>query len=239
MSFINNIVALPLKMIVDFIGNYGISIIIFTVFVRLALLPLAISQKKSMVTQQKLQPQVSEIQRKHKSDPQTAQRKQMELYKEHNYNPMSGCLPLIIQLPIIIALFNVLRSPEKYNIPTEIVEKSFLWMKSLKLPDMLSNLLPGLPLAESIPGILPIIAAAAIFVSSRFSMKQTALQPRDPNGPKMPNMNFMIYLGPVLTLLYAKIYPGGLALYMAVSYFIQIFQDRYLNHVYGHKEDVV
>lgn len=87
-------------------------IIALTVIIRMAMWPLSVSQQRSMKTMQLLQPKMKAIQDRYKSDPQTAQRKMMEFYKEHNFNPMSGCLPMLIQLPIFILLYSSLMSPQ-------------------------------------------------------------------------------------------------------------------------------
>ena len=87
-------------------------IIALTVIIRLALWPTSVSQQRSMKTMQLLQPKMKAIQDRYKNDPQTAQRKMMEFYKEHNFNPMAGCLPMLIQLPIFILLYSSLMSPQ-------------------------------------------------------------------------------------------------------------------------------
>ncbi len=93
-------------------GSYGLAIIALTILVRVCLWPLGVSQQRSMRAMQILQPKIKLIQERYKSDPQTAQRKLMEFYKEHKFNPMSGCLPLLIQMPIFILLYTALISPQ-------------------------------------------------------------------------------------------------------------------------------
>ena len=93
-------------------GSYGLAIIALTVIVRLCLWPLGVSQQRSMRAMQILQPKIKIIQERYKNDPQTAQRKLMEFYKEHKFNPMAGCLPLLIQMPIFILLYTALISPQ-------------------------------------------------------------------------------------------------------------------------------
>lgn len=93
-------------------GGYGVGIILLTVIVRIILWPLNVSQQRSMKTMQKLQPKMKMIQDRYKNDPQTMQRKMMEFYKEHKFNPMAGCLPLLLQMPIFILLYSALMSPQ-------------------------------------------------------------------------------------------------------------------------------
>lgn len=101
-----------LKWLADFVGNYGMAIIILTILVRLSMWQLNVSQQRSMRVMQKLQPQLKAIQDRYKNDPQKMQMKMMEFYKEHKFNPMGGCLPLLIQMPIFILLYTALMSPQ-------------------------------------------------------------------------------------------------------------------------------
>ena len=100
-----------LKTLAHFVGNYGIAIIVLTIIVRLALWPLNVSQQRSMKMMQTLQPKLKAIQDRYKNDPQKMQQKMMEFYKEHKFNPMGGCLPLLIQMPVFILLYSALMSP--------------------------------------------------------------------------------------------------------------------------------
>ena len=101
-----------LKSLSNIVGNYGLGIILLTVIIRLAMWPLGVSQQRSMKTMQTLQPKLKAIQERYKSDPQVMQRKMMEFYKEHKFNPMSGCFPLLLQMPIFILLYSALMSPQ-------------------------------------------------------------------------------------------------------------------------------
>ena len=106
-----------------YVGNFGISIIIVTILIKIALLPLTLKQDKSMKEMKKLQPEIEKIKKDYAHDKQMLNIKTMELYKEHKVNPLGGCLPLLIQFPILIALFGVLRNG---IIPQD---SSFLWLK--------------------------------------------------------------------------------------------------------------
>lgn len=101
-----------LKSLAHIVGNYGFAIILLTVVIRLAMWPLGVSQQRSMKTMQTLQPKMKAIQERYKNDPQTMQRKMMEFYKEHKFNPMSGCFPLLVQMPIFILLYSALSSSQ-------------------------------------------------------------------------------------------------------------------------------
>ncbi len=94
------------------VGGYGVGIILLTIIIRAAMWPLGVSQQRSMRTMQMLQPKMKAIQERYKSDPQKMQQKMMEFYKEHKFNPMAGCFPLLIQMPIFILLYSTLMSPQ-------------------------------------------------------------------------------------------------------------------------------
>jgi YidC/Oxa1 family membrane protein insertase len=100
-----------LAQIYDLIGNYGVSIIVLTILIKLVLLPLGIKQIKSMQAMQSIQPKIKEIQKKYKGNKQRVQEETMKLYKEAGVNPLGGCLPLLLQFPILIAMYAVIRSP--------------------------------------------------------------------------------------------------------------------------------
>ena len=101
-----------LELLANIVGNYGFAIIVLTIIIRLAMWPLNVSQQRSMRMMQNLQPKIKALQDRYKSDPQKMQMKLMEFYKEHKFNPMGGCLPLLVQLPIFILLYSALMSPQ-------------------------------------------------------------------------------------------------------------------------------
>ncbi|PWL78646.1 hypothetical protein DBY21_03720 [Candidatus Gastranaerophilales bacterium] len=115
-------------MLAHFVGNYGLAIIVLTIIVRLFLWPLNVSQQRSMRQMQTLQPKLKAIQERYKNDPQKMQMKMMEFYKEHKFNPMGGCLPLLVQMPVFILLYSALMSPQFIQIAHDT---QFLFVKSL------------------------------------------------------------------------------------------------------------
>ena len=117
-----------LKMLAQFVGSYGIAIIVLTIIVRMCLWPLNVSQQRSMRQMQTLQPKLKAIQDRYKNDPQKMQMKMMEFYKEHKFNPMGGCLPLLIQMPVFILLYSALMSPQFIQIAGS---SKFLFINSL------------------------------------------------------------------------------------------------------------
>lgn len=117
-----------LKILSNLVGSYGLGIILLTIVIRLAMWPLGVSQQRSMKMMQTLQPKLKAIQDRYKNDPQTMQRKMMEFYKEHKFNPMSGCFPLLLQMPIFIFLYAALMSPQFIQMAGN---SQFLFVKSL------------------------------------------------------------------------------------------------------------
>ena len=103
-----------LNLIYGFVENYGLSIILLTVLIKIILLPLTLKQQKSMTKTQKLQPKLQEVMEKYKYDKERQSQETMKLYKEYGVNPMGGCLPLLIQFPILIAFYQVIQKPVQY-----------------------------------------------------------------------------------------------------------------------------
>lgn len=139
-----------LEMIVQVTGNYGTGIILSTIIVRLLLYPLTLSQTKSMMAMREIQPQLNELQKKHKDNPEEYQKKTMELYQKHKINPLGGCLPMLVQLPILWAFFRVLR-----DLPYGEASK-FLGIWVLSEPDKLY--------------ILPLLAALTTYLQSKMTV---------------------------------------------------------------------
>ena len=111
MNAISNLLGHILRIIFEFVNNYGLSIVVFTLFVRLLLVPLMIKQIKSQKAMQDIQPKIKEIQEKYKNKPEKQQEELMKICQEAKINPLAGCLPLLIQMPILIGLFRVLQDP--------------------------------------------------------------------------------------------------------------------------------
>ena len=116
MNILSNALGHVLRIIFELVQNYGLSIILFTILVKVLLLPLTIKQTKSTKAMQDIQPKIQEIQTKYKDKPEKQQQEIMKIYTEAKINPLAGCLPLLIQMPILIALFSVLREPVTYGV---------------------------------------------------------------------------------------------------------------------------
>lgn len=207
-----------LSFLYGFIDNYGITIIIFTIIVKLCLYPLYIKQTKSMARMSEVQPKMAELQRKYANDKETMNIKMAELYKEEKFNPMGGCLPMVIQMPIIMGLFALLRNPLAYLSDDSMlfaVHESFLWMMDLSQPDK---------------WILPILAGIATFIAFSLNQQQTA----DATGAaaQMNGMNKMMkFIFPIMIVWMGRSFPAGLAIYWALGQVMQIFFNLHLKSV--------
>lgn len=219
-----------LQKLYSLIGNYGITLIVFTILIKLVLFPLSISQRKGMEANKRLQPKMAELQKKYGKDKNTYNTKVMELYKEEKFNPAAGCLPMLIQLPIIFVLFRIFRDPIPY-LGAEAVQQSFLWLPNMIGPDLLSNIIPGLTgTLAKLPGILPIIAAFFTYLTSKNAQLQQA--PKDPTQkPQGPDMGMMTIMFPIMILVFGASYPAGLILYWALSNIIQYIQDLVITRI--------
>ena len=214
------IIAVPLGYLLTFIynlvGNYGISLIILTVLVKLLLYPLYFKQIKSTASMSSLQPKMKAIQEKYKNDKEKMNEEMAKITKDENFNPMGGCLPMLIQVPIIWGLFTLLRNPIKYIADENMifaVHQSFLWIKDLGQPDL---------------WILPIAAAVSTYIS--FAMTQQLTGQNEIMGGQGKSMNMMMkYFFPLSILWLARAYPAGLAIYWAGGQFIQIFFNIRMN----------
>jgi len=194
-----------LRIIFDFTGNYGYSIILFTILTRILLLPINIKQTQSTKKMNELNPKMKEIQTKYKNNPEKMNQELMNLYKEHNYNPASGCLPALIQIPIIIALFGVLHNPTKFVFTPEefdAIAKGFWWLADLGKPDKMY--------------ILPILAAGTTYL-------QTAMLTTKGNvDSSMKTMNIVM---PLMIGYFTIKFPSGIALYWVVGNIFTIIQQ--------------
>lgn len=179
--------------------SYGIAIIIMTIGIKAILAPLTAKQVKSMKGMQKLQPKMKEIQNKYKNDPQRAQQEIAKMYKELGVNPLSGCLPLLVQMPFLIAIFYALQ-----GYPYDPAHESFLWLPSLGEADHLY--------------ILPVLSTLSTFVMSKQTAQDT------PGGQQKVMQIFMpLFIGYI-----SLNFPSGLVIYWVVSNVFQMIQQFFI-----------
>jgi len=188
-----------LKLFYNVFHNYGIAIIMLTIIVRIPFIPLINKGQKSMKKLQDLQPKMAEIRERHKKDPQKMQKELMELYKKHKVNPMGGCLPILLQIPVFFALYKVLL------IAIELRDAPFvLWIQDLSARDPYY--------------ILPIIMGATMVLQQK--MTPTAMDPLQ--------QKIMMFLPVIFTFLFLT-FPSGLVLYWLVNNVLSIIQQFYVN----------
>jgi YidC/Oxa1 family membrane protein insertase len=202
------------------ISNYGILIILFGLVVKLVLFPLTQKSFKSMAAMKELQPKMQEIQEKYKDDPQKQQKETIALYRKEKVNPLGGCLPMLLQFPILITLFFFFQNS------MVIRQKSFLWAGDLSAPDYILSLPFNIPLlGDQIAGFV-LLMSAAMFFQSKVSggMSSGAA----PSGG--PNMKGFMYIIPFVMLFVFNNFASGLSLYYLVYNVLSIAQQAYINY---------
>lgn len=206
----------------NFLADYfsvGLVIILMTIIVRLLLSPIVYKSYVSQAKMKVLRPEIEEINKKYE-EPMKRQQETMALYSKAGVNPMSGCVPALLQLPVFLALFNFF--------PTEfgLRQKSFLWAEDLSSYDAIFELPFSIPFYGSHVSLFPLLASVAIFIYSLMTMAQTV----QPQQPGMPNMKFLIYLSPVMMLFFFNNYASGLSLYYFVSNLLTILIMLAIKH---------
>ncbi|RJX18353.1 MAG: protein translocase component YidC [Ammonifex sp.] len=190
------------------VPSYGLAIILLTAMIKIVLYPLNYKQMHSMVAMQRLQPKLKEIQEKHKKDPQKLQQKMMELYRENGVNPMAGCLPLLIQLPILFALYRALLN--LFQTPN-VEHLNFLGF---------INLAQRGSFGDPASLILPILAGASTWWQMRLTPQA---------GGQEQAMRTMSTIMPVMFAYISFTLPAGLALYWVVFNLLSVGQQYIIN----------
>ncbi len=191
------------------IPNYGIVIIIFCFLIKLILHPLTKKSYQSMGQMQTIQPIMAEMKEKYKGDPQRMNKEMMKLYKEHGVNPLGGCLPMMLQMPLLIALYSVFRST------IQLRDQPFiLWITDLSRPDTL-HLGFALPVIGASIHILPILMAVSQIWQSKMTMSD-------------PKQKAMIYLMPLMMLFFFYSLPSGLNLYYFIFNVLSMAQMKFI-----------
>ncbi|MBR0284634.1 MAG: membrane protein insertase YidC [Selenomonadaceae bacterium] len=179
-------------------GSYGVAIILLTNVIKMLLYPLTVKQVKSMRAMQELQPQMKKIQEKYKDKPQEMQMKIANLYKDAGVNPLAGCLPLLIQMPILMGMYYAL-----YNFDYGEVAPTFLWLPSLSEPDPIY--------------VLPVLSALTTFLQQKMTTTEMTQQ-----------MKIMMTIMPVFIGWISLQFPSGLVLYWVTMNIVQIVQQWWM-----------
>ena len=212
-GWINRMIFLPLFEFLSSFLSYGIAIIVMTIIVRLAMSPVTYKSYVSQIKMKVLRPDIEVINNKYKDDAVKRQQETMSLYSRAGANPMSGCVPALLQLPVFYALFSF------FPVAFVLRDKSFLWADDLSSYDSVLDLGFTIPFYGDHISLFPILASVAIFFYTRMT---TGQQPM-PQQPGMPNMKIIIYLMPLMMLFFFNNYASGLSLYYFVSNLLTIF----------------
>ncbi len=241
----SSLVALFTKLLIVLYGfthNYGVAIILLTILLRLILYPLMQKQMVSMREMQKIQPLMKGVQEKYKNDKERLNKELMALYKEHKVNPMSGCLPLLIQMPILILLFQVLRVFDYKDKLTGEIVGGFLWIAN-KVPVLIDGKLTdiaGLAAPEQLIhlpgkgifgiqafGLLPLLVGGSMYIQQKMTSPDGTTG-KD-GGSAQQTQKMMTIMMPLMIGFMSFSLPSGLSLYWFVSTLLGIGQQYLIN----------
>ena len=179
-------------------GSFGLAIIFLTILIKVALYPLTVKQVKSMKAMQELSPKLKKIQEKYKDNPQEMQMKIAALYKDAGVNPLAGCLPLLIQMPILMGMYYAL-----YNFDYGTVNPAFMWLPNLSEPDPIY--------------VLPVLSALTTFLQQKMTTTEMTQQ-----------MKIMMTVMPIFIGWISLSFPSGLVLYWVTMNVVQIIQQWWM-----------
>ncbi|MDE6270863.1 MAG: membrane protein insertase YidC [Muribaculaceae bacterium] len=225
--WINQIIVIP---VFDFLGryisNYGIIILLLTIFIKLILFPFTFKSFKSQARMRVLAPEITAINEKYPGQENAMKRQQetMALYSRAGANPMSGCLPMLLQMPVLIAMFSFFPSA------IELRGQSFLWAHDLSAPDFICTLPFTIPFYGNQVSLFCLLMTAANVVYTTFTMQN------QPGGQSMPGMKWMMYLMPVMFLFFFNDYASALSYYYLLSLLITIIQTTLTRHFVDEKK---
>ena len=229
LSWLENILKLVMQMFYKLIPNWGVSIILMTVLFKIAMFPLTKKQSMGTLKMQDLQPQMTAIQTKYKDNPQKMQEEMGKLYKENNYNPVSGCLPMVIQFLIIFAMYNL------FNNYFEFRGASFIpgWIPDLSAGDSVHTFSKSIPFFGNAIRILPVIYLASQLLYGKITQNGGTAAGA---GTSATQMKFMMYGMPIVFFFIFYNAPSGLLLYWTVSNLIQMGQQLVINKIMEQKK---
>lgn len=213
--WINQILVIPVfDFLGDFISNYGIIILLLTIFIKTILFPFTLKSFKSQAKMRVLAPEIKEINDKYPGQENAMKRSQetMALYSRAGASPMSGCLPMLLQMPVLIALFSFFPSA------IELRGQSFLWAHDLSAPDVICTLPFSIPFYGNKVSLFCLLMTVVNVIYTRINMQN------QPGGNAMPGMKWMMYLMPVMFLFFFNDYASGLSYYYFISLLITIIQ---------------
>lgn len=218
--------------VVATIGAYGVAIIVITLIIRALLAPLLQFQlrtsRRAMVEQRKLAPQVAELRKKFKKDPQKLNAETMKLYQEHGINPLGqfvGCLPAVLQMPVLIALYYVFTGFSK----SQHVAAHFLFVPNLNVTPGSHPLFAGVPIPhDPVYLIFPVLAALTTFVQSKMMQMPAPPNPTEQEAQTAQMQRSFLIISPLMIGVFALNVPAGLGLYWFVGNLVSIIQQSFV-----------
>jgi YidC/Oxa1 family membrane protein insertase len=216
-DFIAQILLRALEAIYKIVHNWGWAVMVLSLAIYLMLYPLTIKQMRSMKQMQALQPATEELKKTYKDNPQKLNKETMELYRKHKVNPLGGCLPMVLQIPIFFALYQVLI---RY---IALKGASFLWIKDLSEPDRLYILTVSLPIVGNEINILPILISIGMFLQQKLSMRSM--------GTGSEQQRLMTMLMPVMFGFIFYHMPAGVVLYWFVNNLLMLVNQLQISRV--------
>ncbi len=221
----DHLVGIP---IIDTIGAYGVAIIVVTIIIRLALAPLQqfqlVTQRRTVAEQRKLAPQVAQLKKKFGKDTQKLNAEMMKLYQEHGVNPLGGlvgCLPLIVQIPVLTALYWVFRN-------AHVGSPHFLFVPNLMAFPTQVPILAGLPIPAVAYLIFPLLAALTTFVQSKMLQAPAPPNPTEQEQQTQQMQRMMVVMSPLMIGYFALQVPAGLGLYWFIGNCVSIIQQYFV-----------
>lgn len=217
-GWINKFIFVPLFGFLGAFLSYGIAIIIFTIIIKMAMSPITYKSFLSSAKMKVLRPEIAELNEKFGKDPMKKQQETMKLYNKAGVNPMAGCIPALIQLPFMYASFQFFPSA------IELRQKGFLWADDLSSYDSILKLPFNIPFYGDHVSLFPILASIAIFFYMKYTTgDQVMTAPQQEGMPDMGKiMKIMIYLSPIMMLIFFNNYGSGLSLYNLISNLITL-----------------
>lgn len=210
-GFFAKIIAYPMSFIYKFVDSYGLAVILLTVLIRALMIPLYAKQMKSTAKMAELSEKQKEIQVRYARDKEMMNQKLTELYQENGVSTYAGCLPLVIQLPILMGLYELLRNPLKYMLESNMlaaVHESFLWVADLSQPDA---------------WVFPLLAGITTYLT-------TAIGTASADNSAAGAMNAMKYFMPIMIFLLGRSLPAGLSLYWFIGNLVMVIQNLIFNN---------
>jgi YidC/Oxa1 family membrane protein insertase len=241
------VIAKTLSVFYDLIPNYAVAIALLTLVVMIVTTPFTLKGTRSMIQMQRLQPEMRRLQLKYKDDRQKLNEELMAFYKENQLNPLGGCLPLLLQAPIFMILYNVIRGltntpgDSATFVPKYLDEGSKLFRDLDGAEEMMAF---GVNLAESaskalsagfVHGLPHVVMVAIVAVSSYYQQRQ--IQGRNPNADIPPQQKMLMRLMPAMFVVFAFVSPAALVVYFVVSNLYRIGMQHYITRTLYHGED--